>query len=540
MLRARSLLTAASLTLLVHCGAPPSPSTDGAADDGTRRADSDVIPDGALDALDVALPLDADPDAAPDAPEDVTSDVPIDAGPTLVRVSHAREFRGVWVATVTNIDWPSRTGLSATTQQNELIAMLDTMVRLNLNVMVFQVRPEGDALYRSTLEPWSRFLSGTQGRDPGYDPLAFLVTEAHRRGIEVHAWFNPYRAKTTTASIAVAPHISVTNPEVCVTYDGKLWMDPGRTLVQDRAVNVVLDVVRRYDIDGVHFDDYFYPYPAGTDFPDQATYDAYRMGGGTLNRGDWRRDNVNRLVRRVHDSILAVKDHVRFGISPFGIYRPGMPPGITGLDQYASIYADPLRWMQQGWVEYLAPQLYWPTTQTAQAYEPLLRWWTGITTDGRYIFVGNYLSRLGSSSAWSVDEFRAQMDITRRYRAQGAMGNIFFTIDPFQSNRMGIADVFRREYYQRPALTPPLAPMRGASLSPPDVVVEGRTVRVSHAGTTPMRAWVVYAEQADGTWAIDRIVPAAQASFSLPAGRWAVSAASRHGVESLGVPIEVR
>lgn len=474
-------------------------------------------------------------DASADGDRDVGTDA---RTPELVTVSHEREFRGVWVATVYNINFPSRTGLSASAQQAELIAMLDTMVRLNLNAMVFQVRPEGDALYRSALEPWSRFLTGRQGGDPGYDPLGFLIEQAHRRGIEVHAWFNPYRAKVNASSMAVAPHISVTNPTEVVTYGDYLWMDPGSVIVQNRVVSVIEDVVRRYDIDGVHFDDYFYPYPNGDPFPDDRTWEQYRASGGTLSRADWRRDNVNRLIRRVNDAVRAIKDYVRFGISPFGIYRPGMPPGITGLDQYNAIYADPVRWISQGWVDYLAPQLYWPTTQTAQAYGPLLQWWTGLTTDGRYIFAGNHLSRLGSSSAWTVDEIRAQLNLSRRYRSQNSMGNIFFTIRPFQTNLMNIADIVRNEYYQRPALTPPLATMRNATLEPPEVTVVGRTVQVLHSGTVPLRAWVIY-RNTEGRWDIHRIVPASERSLELPAGQWAITAASRHGVESQGVVVRV-
>jgi len=455
--------------------------------------------------------------------------------PTVV-VAHDRELRGVWVATVSNINFPSTTGLSAAAQQAELRDLLDTAVASHLNAVFFQVRPESDALYDSDLEPWSRFLSGTQGVDPGYDPLAVLVEEAHARGIEVHAWFNPYRAKSNASSTAVSPHPSITLSEYAYPYGSYVWMDPGAEAVQDHVVAVIADVVDRYDIDGVHFDDYFYPYPDGTEFPDSATYAVYTSGGGELDLHDWRRHNVDTLVRRVSEAVAAEKPWVRFGISPFGIYRPGIPPGISGLDQYDTIFSDPPEWKDQGWVDYLAPQLYWPSTQTAQAYEPLVEWWSALPEEGRHTFAGNYLSKLGSSSAWTIDEFRTQVALSRERADQGSLGNIFFHIGPLQTNQDGIRDVFRNEIYPTPALSPPVFAMRDVEVEAPDVVLEDHTVTVSHPDD--VFAWVVYREE-DADWVVDRIVPAATATFDLEDGSWTISAAGRHMVESPGVEIEV-
>ena len=283
-------------------------------------------------------------------------------GEELVEVGHTRELRGVWVASVGNINFPSEQGLSAEAQQAELTAMFDAVAAAGLNAVFFQVRPECDALYASPLEPWSRYLTGTQGQDPGYDPLEFAVTQAHARGLELHAWFNPYRAKASAASKAADGHISKLLPQYAYTYGNFLWMDPGAVEVQDQLVAVIADVVTRYDIDGVHFDDYFYPYPDEDPFPDSGTYGAYVQGGGQLGLADWRRDNVNRVVERVGLEVAKLRPSVRWGISPFGIYRPGIPEGIQGLDQYDAIYADPVKWMQEGWLDYLAPQLYWPST----------------------------------------------------------------------------------------------------------------------------------------------------------------------------------
>jgi uncharacterized lipoprotein YddW (UPF0748 family) len=453
-----------------------------------------------------------------------------------VPVSHDRELRGAWVATVANINFPSTTGLSATEQQAELRAILDTLVASHLNAIFFQVRPESDALYDSDLEPWSRFLTGTQGADPGYDPLAILVDEAHTRGIEVHAWFNPYRAKSSAGSTAVSPHPSITLSEYAHPYSSYVWMDPGAQPVQDHVVAVIADVVHRYDIDGVHFDDYFYPYPDGTDFPDSATFAAYQSDGGMLGLHDWRRHNVDTLVRRVSEAIAADKPHVRFGISPFGIYRPGIPPGISGLDQYDAIFADPPEWKEQGWVDYLAPQLYWPSTQTAQAYEPLIEWWSDLPEDGRYTFAGNYLSKLGSSSAWTVDEFRTQVALSRARADQDSLGNIFFHVGPLQDNQDGIRDVFRDELYPKPALTPPIFAMRDVAVEAPEVSVDGYDLTVSHSDE--VFAWVVYQQQ-EADFVIDRVVPASTTTLTLEDGTWAISAAGRHMVESPGVVVEM-
>ena len=243
----------------------------------------------------------------------------------------------------------------------------------------------------------------------------------------------------------------------------------------------------------------------------------------------------------LYESIVGTRNHIRFGISPFGIYRPGMPPGITGLDQYAEIYADPLLWMEEGWVDYLAPQLYWPTTQTAQAYEPLLEWWASMTTQGRYIFAGNYLSQVGSSDAWSVDEMLDQVEASRVYRDLGSMGNIYFHIEPFASDTLGVGTALADTFYDTPVLTPPLAAELGTEVEPPWVTIDAAVpgVTLEAADETPLRAWAVYRE-VDGGFELDELVPAAATSLPLEPGVWAISAASRTGVESRGVRVEIR
>jgi uncharacterized lipoprotein YddW (UPF0748 family) len=458
--------------------------------------------------------------------------------PDEVSVGHLRELRGVWVASVGNINFPTAQGLSVAQQQAELTEILDATAAAGLNAVFLQVRPESDAVYASAIEPWSRYLTGTQGEDPGHDPLAFAVEEAHARGLELHAWFNPYRAKASAKSSAAANHISKLLPEYAYVYGTALWMDPGAAAVQDQLVAVITDVVTRYDIDGVHFDDYFYPYPNGDAFPDDATFAAYKDGGGALDRADWRRDNVNRMVQRVGETIAQLRPAVRFGISPFGIYRPGMPEGIQGLDQYAEIYSDPVKWMQEGWLDYLAPQLYWPTTQQAQAYGPLIEWWAGIATGGRHVFAGNYLSKLGSDDAWTLDEFLTQIELGRGLAEQGSRGNIYFHVGPILANQDNVADVFGAEVYSRAVLTPAIAALADEVVAPPLVELVDGLATLSHPEPASLRAWVVYSAEGNG-WELDRIVRASEPGVVLDAGTWAISAAARSGGESVGIRVTV-
>ena len=318
--------------------------------------------------------------------------VAADAPPPL-----AREFRGVWVATVSNIDWPSKPGLPAADQKAELVAILDKAVELRLNAVVFQVRPMADALYESKLEPWSEFLTGESGKNPGYDPLAFAVTEAHARGLELHAWFNPYRARHPSGkSPPTSDHITKRRPDLAKPYGTHHWMNPTHPEVMDHSLAVILDVVKRYDVDGVHIDDYFYPYKekdaAGAiiPFPDDDTWAKYT---GKLTRDDWRRDAVNTFVARMYKDVKAAKAWVKVGNSPFGIWRPGHPTGIAGLDQYQELYADAKLWFNEGWVDYFSPQLYWPIAQEKQSFPKLLGWWVGENTHKRHLWPGLYTSR---------------------------------------------------------------------------------------------------------------------------------------------------
>jgi uncharacterized lipoprotein YddW (UPF0748 family) len=375
----------------------------------------------------------------------------------------ARELRAVWIATVTNIDWPSRTGLSTWAQQGEMIALLNRAVAMHMNAVVFQVRPEADALYQSDMEPWSPFLSGKMGRapEPFYDPLAFVVREAHARGLEVHAWFNPYRALHPSSPGDVSPsHVSRTDPQMVSRYGSQLWMDPGDPAVVARTTKVILDVTRRYDIDAVHIDDYFYPYLERDrrghtiQFPDSKSYGLYRRGGGKLSLDDWRRNNVDTFVEHIGDEIHGVKPWVRFGISPFGIWRPGYPEPVRGLDSYQEIFADARKWLRNGWVDYLAPQIYWPVGRPQQDFSALLAWWVSQNTHKRNIYVGLNASLAkdtppkGRGAAEITDEIR----LTRAQN--GAAGEIFFSMNVFMQNPDSLSEHVARDSYAIPALAP--------------------------------------------------------------------------------------
>lgn len=414
-----------------------------------------------------------------------------------------REFRGVWVATVDNIDYPSKPGLSTAAMRAELLAILDKCQDLGLNAVVFQVRPSADALYQSAIEPWSYYLTGEQGKGPtgGFDPLAFAIEEAHKRGIELHAWCNPYRALHPAQKGPLhASHLAKTDPEIVKTYGTYLWMDPGERAVQERSFAVFMDLVERYDLDGLHIDDYFYPYPvtangAKVEFPDESSYRRYREAGGTLGRKDWRRKNVDDFIQRVYKGIKERKPTVKFGISPFGIYRPGVPEGIrAGIDQYDELYADALRWYREGWLDYWTPQLYWPIAQTPQAYPVLLDYWAGQNAKGRHYWPGNFTSRTNPGDGnWKASEVVEQIRLTRLNKV--STGNVHFSYKALRDNYNGIADALKKEVYGSAALVPASPWLDAGKPGRPTFTVSpsgGRlTVKVSSAGAEDVRFYVV-------------------------------------------------
>jgi len=377
-----------------------------------------------------------------------------------------REFRGAWIATVINLDWPTSPRSDPFTQKLQLMTMLDSLKSVGINAVVFQVRCESDALYNSSIDPWSYWLTGEQGRAPNpyYDPLEFAVDQAHRRGMELHAWFNPYRSDrevTGSGSYPKAPnHVTVLHPDWNIQIGNIKFLDPGLPQVRDYITTVVMDIVRRYDVDGVHADDYFYPYPPNQiTNQDDSTFIKYP--NGFTNRGDWRRYNVNVLIRSIHDSIQIVKPHVKFGMSPFGIWKNGVPSGITGMDAYSTIYCDATAWLSQGWIDYLSPQLYWPIGGS-QDYWKLMPWWLS-QINGRHLYPGQAPYRL---STWGSSELPNQIRANRS--TVGVGGSLFFRANNgILDNLKGFADSLRSNLYQYPSLLPAMSWKDNVTPNPP-------------------------------------------------------------------------
>ncbi|MFD4691400.1 glycoside hydrolase family 10 protein [Streptomyces sp. NPDC058463] len=372
------------------------------------------------------------------------------------------ELRGVWIATVANLDWPSAPGLTAAAQQAELAAHLDRAVELRLNAVFLQVRPTADALWPSPYEPWAQCLTGVQGQDPGWDPLGTAVCEAHARGLELHAWFNPYRvANHTDPSRLVATHPARLHPDWVLPYGGKLYYNPGlpevRTFVQD----AMLDAVSRYDIDGVHWDDYFYPYPvAGQVFADDAAYEEY--GADFPDRAAWRRDNTDLLVRGMAERIKEIKPGVRFGISPFGVWRNAATDPLgsdtrAGVQTYDDLHADTRTWVKEGWIDYICPQIYWNIGFAAADYAKLLPWWAEtVRGTGVGLYVGEALYKAGDPAqpaAWQDPaELSRHLDLAATHPELG--GHVFFSAQHVAADRIGAMARVVADHYQVRARTP--------------------------------------------------------------------------------------
>jgi len=399
-----------------------------------------------------------------------------------------REMRGVWIATVANIDWPTQKG-NTEAQKKELLQMLDSLRSCHINTIIFQTRPTADAFYHSSIEPWSAYLTGEQGKAPSpfYDPLEFLIEEAHKRCMEVHVWINPYRVTNTEYTQGlVKDHIFYKKPHLFQKYDERYLFDPGLEETRDHLVHVVSDIVARYDMDAIHFDDYFYPYKvAGSEFPDWETYQKYSRG--ITNRDDWRRDNVDLIVSRLHDTIKALKPWVEFGISPFGVWRNKSedPKGSAtrGSSNYDELYADVLKWLEKGWIDYVTPQLYWEIGHDRVDYAVLTDWWSEYTY-GKKLYVGLYASglELNNSRAWRTpNELVRQLSYNRDCgQVHGAM---FYRARHFLKNVQGLQDSLRRTFYQYPAL-PPVSKVLKSELFP-----SPRNARIIDGALTSFLFW---------------------------------------------------
>jgi uncharacterized lipoprotein YddW (UPF0748 family) len=436
---------------------------------------------------------------------------------TMIPPPPAREFRGAWITEVAiNPDWPSEPGLSVPEQKAGLISLLDRASQLKLNAVVFQVRSACDAMYASPIEPWSEHLAGVMGREPQpfYDPLAFAIEEAHKRGLELHAWINPFRALRAQDKSPVAlNHISRTHPELVRKYGDQLWLDPGEPAARDHVLRVVMDIVKRYDVDGVQFDDYFYPYPEKNasgyelDFPDDASWKKYGVPSG-LTRDDWRRRNINQFIQTVYQNIKATKPWVKFGVSPFGIWRPKNPPQIQGLDAYAKLYADSRLWLANGWLDYCAPQLYWPIEQREQSFSALLPWWSEQNVKHRHLWPGLYATGVGEK--FSANEIARQIQFTRA--KSGADGEIFYHLRNLADNP-ALTDVVRAEYTQSALV--PASPWLDSSLPDKPKLTVTSVVNSSvnvHWEINGEPAWLwVLQFRTNGVWTT-QILPANQTS----------------------------
>ncbi|MBK3629569.1 family 10 glycosylhydrolase [Streptomyces asoensis] len=373
----------------------------------------------------------------------------------------ATEMRGMWLATVGNRDWPSRSGLSAAAQRAELIDMLDLAVSRRLNTVVFQVRPTADALWPSPYEPWSQVLTGTQGRSPGWDPLGTAVTEAHARGLQLHAWFNPYRIAThDDPTKLVASHPARRNPQWVVPFGGRLYYNPGLPEVRAFVQDAIMDAVKKYPLDAVHFDDYFYPYPvAGQTFDDEAAYDTY--GGAFSSRAAWRRDNIDKLVLETAARIKAVRPTTQFGISPFGVWRNASTDSrgsdTRALQSYDDIHADTRKWVREGWLDYVVPQLYWNIGLSAADYAELVPWWAEVAKGSRTrLYIGEALYRAGDPTqpaAWQDPaELTAHLELAAAHPQ--VRGHVFFAAKDVRKDPIGAMARVVAEHYREPAQAP--------------------------------------------------------------------------------------
>ena len=428
----------------------------------------------------------------------------------LITAQPKFEFRGVWVATVNNIDWPASGITDPANQKAEYIRLLNKHQKNGMNAMIVQIRPSADAFYPSAYEPWSEWLTGTQGKPPSpyYDPLQFMIEETHKRGMEFHAWLNPYRAVHNIASSSIAAnHITRIHPEWFLTYGDKKYFDPGNKEAQKFVVNVVRDIVKRYEVDAIHMDDYFYPYRIpGKEFPDEASY---RKSGTVLSKDDWRRSNTDSIIQAISTVIKQEKRLCRFGISPFSVWRNIEKDPVRGSDSqsgqtnYDDLYADILLWLQKGWIDYVTPQLYFTIGHPKVDYAKMVDWWSRHSF-GRHIYIGHGIYKAGASEAgWkNAEELPNQIKLLRLY--PNVQGSIYYSSRIFEKNPNGWNDSLQNNYYRYPALLPPMRWIDNEKPWPPivertinnDSVIQ-LTVKPDPRNNVEIKYYVVYQYAAD-------------------------------------------
>lgn len=374
------------------------------------------------------------------------------------------EFRALWVATVNNIDWPSGTGLSTEQQKSEAIEILEMHRKLNMNAVIFQVRPAADAFYLSDLEPWSRYLTGTPGKapEPFYDPLQFWIEESHKRGMEFHAWLNPFRVSQNSNEPLAGNHIAFQHQDWILKYGKLLYFDPGLPQTREFVVQVVKDIVSRYDVDAIHFDDYFYPYPLAEAYPDTVSFAKYNRGFNYEDKGDWRRENVDIIIKMLNDTIKATKPWVKFGISPFGVWRnksedPTGSDTKAGVTNYDNLYADVIKWQRNGWIDYLLPQIYWQIGHPQADFKMLVDWWKDHAY-GRAMYIGQAVYKIDPAStvkAWTLPgELPKQIRLLRTIPEID--GSAFYSSKHFNRNLFGFQDSLQNNIYSKSSIVPPM------------------------------------------------------------------------------------
>ncbi len=419
--------------------------------------------------------------------------------------SPKREMRAVWIATVANIDWPSRRDLSSEDQKRELIELLDLVKTYHMNTVILQIRPTADAFYPSELEPWSYWLTGEQGKapSPNYDPLAFAVTECRKRGLDIHLWLNPYRAEMDTSKNTLdASHPAKINPEWFVTYGKTRYFNPGLQETRDHVASVVADLVRRYDIDAIHMDDYFYPYPAGgQEFPDSVAFSQYPRGFPTEALDLWRKDNVDLIIKQLKDTLQSVKPHVQLGISPFGVWRnidrdPAGSNTQAGVTNYDDLHADVLKWQREGWIDYITPQLYWHIGMEAADYKTLVEWWSN-NTYGCHLYIGQAFYRINKDSpnrSWrSSKEISRQLNLNRQI--PNVEGSMYFSAKSLRQNPLRLQPRLLRTHYKYEAIPPVNNRVQQISAEPPleaKMAFDADSIHFTWKAGANNKAFVIY------------------------------------------------
>ncbi|MGL4671947.1 glycoside hydrolase family 10 protein [Cetobacterium sp.] len=415
--------------------------------------------------------------------------------------SSKRELRAAWIASVFNIDWPSKQGLSIQEQKDELIKLLDEIKAMNMNAVIMQIRPTADRLYSSpTAEPWSKYLTGTENKDPGYDPLKFMIEESHKRNLEFHAWFNPYRITATKGATLSENHVANKNSEWVVEYDGKLYYDPGHPQAKKFTQKIILDVVNRYDIDAVHMDDYFYPYPTivngnALPFPDDNSYKASKS---TYPKDKWRRENVNTFVKETSTLIKKVKPYVKFGISPFGVWRNNSVDRTgsntsAGHSNYDSLYADTRKWIKMGWIDYITPQIYWEFDLKVAPYGELVNWWSKEvdSKDNVHLYIGQGAYKIGTNSNWGSEEVPNQIKYNRT--STRVNGSMYYGLKSLITNKENIKESLKTDIYSKKSLIPTMPWIDNiAPKAPISINLNNNTLTWKDSPKNDSRYYVIY------------------------------------------------